>query len=286
MVIGLDHLATIVTITLFQMRLMPDASSSVQHLQDNIQELLGQIHAKDEELLQLRNENEELRRDLGQSKATTLGNESSLLELRNRNDELQEALKLSEAKIVANVNEFIQLQSDNDELGEKLRQSAAKLLEKDRQKIRLHSENSELHGLISRLLESGQLSVHGLFELLNRSSSANISVSSVAIGTNVLFVWSVEHNAYAVHHSNPRLDPQHYFLHRDSAEAVGVAVNLKSRSCIKSKSYFAAEVTDKEKCVTNKPGNKLGLELGTKFCRVKCRPIEESIVGGPAASSR
>ena len=59
-----------------------------------------------------------------------------------------------------------------------------------------------------------------------------------------------------------------HFLHSDSLALLGLAPNATPR-----KQYVTAEVIDKEYCQAKKSENRFRVPQGTKFYRVKCKPL-------------
>lgn len=96
----------------------------------------------------------------------------------------------------------------------------------------------------------------------------SLQVTSVDRGDIVMIVWSEDNNSFSVYNENSNL----YFVHSDSYEALGISlVNGRPQ-----KRYTTAEVVDKEYCQAKKPENRFRVPQGTKFYRVKCRPLSQS----------
>ncbi len=63
-------------------------------------------------------------------------------------------------------------------------------------------------------------------------------------------------------------NPHFHFLHSDSASPLGLSPSLVPR-----KQYVTAEVFDKEYCQAKKSENRFRVPQGTKFYRVRCKPL-------------
>ena len=59
-----------------------------------------------------------------------------------------------------------------------------------------------------------------------------------------------------------------HFLHSDSLASLGLAPTILPR-----KQYVTAEVVEKEFCQAKKSENRFRVPQGTKFYRVKCKPL-------------
>ena len=59
-----------------------------------------------------------------------------------------------------------------------------------------------------------------------------------------------------------------HFLHSDSVVPLGLSPSIVPR-----KQYITAEVVDKEYCQARKPENRFKVPQGTKFYRVRCKPL-------------
>jgi len=98
-------------------------------------------------------------------------------------------------------------------------------------------------------------------------SGGKVSITSADKGEIVLICWSDDHNNYAIYHEGSIL----HFLHTDSIENLGLQWEPRQAR----KKYITAEVVEKEYCQTRKPENRFRLAQGTKFYRVKCKPVEK-----------
>jgi len=116
----------------------------------------------------------------------------------------------------------------------------------------LQEENSQLRAQLTRSMTS-------------LISTGKVSVSSCSPGEVVLVLWSDEHTNYQIYHEGSVL----HFLHTESALSLGLNTPGAAR-----KKQVTAEVVDKEYCQARKPENRFKVRVGTKFYRVKCRPLE------------
>merc|ERR1712226_362790 len=100
-------------------------------------------------------------------------------------------------------------------------------------------------------------------------TTGKVSVSSCNAGGVVLVIWSEDHTNYQIYHEGSIL----HFLHTDSTVALGLAPPGGVR-----RKQITAEVVDKY-CQAKKPENRFKVRVGTKFYRVRCRPVDrESLV--------
>ncbi|XP_011154771.1 RB1-inducible coiled-coil protein 1 isoform X2 [Harpegnathos saltator] len=93
-----------------------------------------------------------------------------------------------------------------------------------------------------------------------------VTVTSCNPGDVVLVFWDPVHGNYAVYQESSTL----YFLHSDYVDTLDVRMNANgSRKCI------LAEVIDKEYCHARKRENRYHVPLGTKFYRVRVKPVAD-----------
>jgi RB1-inducible coiled-coil protein 1 len=71
-----------------------------------------------------------------------------------------------------------------------------------------------------------------------------------------------------------------HFLHSDSVVPLGLSPSIVPR-----KQYITAEVVDKEYCQARKPENRFKVPQGTKFYRVKCKPLAKESTSSSAKNS-
>ena len=111
-----------------------------------------------------------------------------------------------------------------------------------------------------------------------------VSVTSVERGQVVVIIWDEGHNHYKVFLEWSEGSQPLHFLHSDSVAALGLDTSLAVTSANGNKSARAsakatgkrivtAEVVDKEYCQAKKSQNRFGVAQGTKFYRVKCKPV-------------
>ena len=112
----------------------------------------------------------------------------------------------------------------------------------------------------------------------NSLKSGKISVMSVDRGETVMVVWNEDHNNYVIY-TEPSAGLLMHFLHSESVPALGLTSNAASNgnSAVSARKLFATgEVTDKEYCQAKKPENRFKVPQGTKFFRVRCKPISHA----------
>jgi len=124
--------------------------------------------------------------------------------------------------------------------------------------------NSELYRQLQE--ENSQLRAQLTKSMTSLISTGKVSVSSCSPGEVVLVLWSDEHTNYQIYHEGSVL----HFLHTDSALSLGLGLQPGTAR----KKQVTAEVVDKEYCQARKPENRFKVRVGTKFYRVKCRPLE------------
>ncbi|KAJ1525712.1 hypothetical protein ONE63_008923 [Megalurothrips usitatus] len=95
-----------------------------------------------------------------------------------------------------------------------------------------------------------------------------ISILSCIPGDAILVVWDDTHQNYVVLQESSTL----FFVHSDSLESLGLALEAEGS---KRKIYSTAEVVEKEYCHARKSENRYHVPKGTKFYRVKVRPLQE-----------
>ncbi|XP_063236188.1 RB1-inducible coiled-coil protein 1 [Bacillus rossius redtenbacheri] len=114
------------------------------------------------------------------------------------------------------------------------------------------------------------LSEQAMKEKLTRSQTSlvqqgKISIASCNPGDAVLVMWDDEHCNYTIVQDTSTL----YFLHSDYVEGLG----LKPTPDGFGRRYSSGEVIDKEYCHAKKPENRYRVPKGTKFYRVRVRPL-------------
>ncbi|XP_054281872.1 RB1-inducible coiled-coil protein 1 isoform X3 [Macrosteles quadrilineatus] len=93
-----------------------------------------------------------------------------------------------------------------------------------------------------------------------------VSVGSCNIGETVLVVWDDSYQSYMILQESSTL----YFLHPDSLGAMSLMCSLDGSP---RRIYSVAEVVEKEYCHARKPVNRYNVAKGTKFYRVKVKPL-------------
>ncbi len=127
--------------------------------------------------------------------------------------------------------------------------SSASQLQRENERLRARLTSS-MH---EHLRKSGSVSVDGAAEK----------------GDRVMVVWSEEHNNFAVYSESPQAPLN--FLHSDSLPGLGLVAGGGGK-----RRYMTAEVVEKEYCQAKKAENRFRVPQGTKFYRVKCKPIKDS----------
>ncbi|XP_067001491.2 RB1-inducible coiled-coil protein 1 isoform X3 [Anabrus simplex] len=112
-----------------------------------------------------------------------------------------------------------------------------------------------------------------LREKLTKSATSliqqgKISIGSCNIGDAVLVVWDEEHHNYTILQETTTL----YFLNSDCLDTLGLRPSSDGSP---RKHYTTGEVIEKEYCHAKKPGNRYRVPKGTKFYRVKVRPLQK-----------
>lgn len=96
-------------------------------------------------------------------------------------------------------------------------------------------------------------------------SKGNVSVTSVDKGQVVMIVWDEEHNSYVVYTEGSGI--LLHFLHTESIPALGLTSEAPRRR------FITGEVVHKELCQAKKAQNRFRVPQGTRFYRVKCKPV-------------
>lgn len=95
--------------------------------------------------------------------------------------------------------------------------------------------------------------------------SGRLSIDSCHSGDAVLVLWDSIYKNYRIIQEGSHL----YFLHSDCLETM----NLIVKSDEERKPYFTGEVIEKDYCHAKKVGNRYNVPKGTKFFRVKVKPL-------------
>lgn len=96
---------------------------------------------------------------------------------------------------------------------------------------------------------------------------SEISVGSCNIGDTVLVVWDETYKSYTVLQDSTSL----FFVHLDCLEIMDLQVPADGSP---RRLYNLAVVTEKEYCHARKPGNRYRVPKGTKFYRIKVKPLQ------------
>lgn len=99
-------------------------------------------------------------------------------------------------------------------------------------------------------------------------SSGKVNVASVDRGDVVMVVWNEDHKNFSIY-TEPSFDLPLHFLHNESFQILGLNVP-PNNGC---RRYTTAEVVDKEYCQAKKSENRFRVPQGTKFYRVRCKPV-------------
>lgn len=126
------------------------------------------------------------------------------------------------------------------------------------------------HQDMARLQQENQLLKEQLSKsMLNLIKNGRVSVTTVDKGDNVMIVWNEDHANYMIYTETSTL---FHFLHSDSLAILGL-----SPTNVPRKQYVTAEVVDKEYCQARKSENRFRVPQGTKFYRIKCKPLAKDI---------
>lgn len=101
-------------------------------------------------------------------------------------------------------------------------------------------------------------------------SSGKVNVASVDRGDIVMVVWNEDHNNFSIY-TEPTFDLPLHFLHNESTQLLGLTLPPNNAT----KRYTTAEVVDKEYCQAKKSENRFRVPQGTKFYRVRCKPVNK-----------
>ncbi|KAK2584450.1 hypothetical protein KPH14_006829 [Odynerus spinipes] len=105
-------------------------------------------------------------------------------------------------------------------------------------------------------------------EVVKLVQQGRITVTTCNPGDVVLVVWDPVHWSYALLQESSTL----YFVNSDCVGTLGFTTDGTP------KRYEAmAEVIDKEYCIARKPTNRYRVSQGTKFYRVRIRPVEDGL---------
>lgn len=170
------------------------------------------------------------------------------------------ALEAAAAADGGQAQEMDRLRQMNSKLERDLSDLRSVIMEESVMQVRESASSSDLSKLQQENRDlKDQLLSQSLTSLV---SSGSVNVNSLKEGDRVVVVWSETHRHYTIYNESQT----YHFLHSDSVEALGLSHSG-------SKRYTTAEVVDKEYCQAKKAENRFKVPVGTKFYRVKCRPI-------------
>ncbi|KAI5635969.1 autophagy-related protein 11 domain-containing protein [Phthorimaea operculella] len=102
-------------------------------------------------------------------------------------------------------------------------------------------------------------------------AAGTLSLSSCLPGHTVLVMWEPAHLNYTVMQEAPIM----YFVHSDCLPALDLSIDVKNES--ERKLYAIASVESKEYCYAKKSGNRYHMPRGSRFYRVRVRPLRPSL---------
>ncbi|KAJ2944634.1 hypothetical protein O0L34_g3985 [Tuta absoluta] len=102
-------------------------------------------------------------------------------------------------------------------------------------------------------------------------AAGTVSLSSCLPGHTVLVLWEPAHLNYTVMQEAPIM----YFVHSDCLPALDLSIDVKNES--ERKLYAIASVESKEYCYAKKSGNRYHMPRGSRFYRVRVRPLRPSL---------
>ena len=105
--------------------------------------------------------------------------------------------------------------------------------------------------------------------MMDLVSSGKVTVASVDRGEVVMVIWNEERNNFSIY-TEPSFDLPLHFLHNESIAFLGLSIPPNNAN---SRRYTTAEVVDKEYCQAKKSENRFRVPQGTKFYRVRCKPV-------------
>ncbi|XP_076271166.1 autophagy-related 17 isoform X7 [Rhynchophorus ferrugineus] len=104
-----------------------------------------------------------------------------------------------------------------------------------------------------------------------------LNIDTCRAGDIVLVLWDAKHHNYKILQESKHI----YFLHSDSLEVLGLTIVDNNPN----KAHCIGEVIDKEYCHARKNGNRYKVPKGTKFFRVKVKPIDVAHHGRSMSAS-
>ncbi|XP_013133837.1 PREDICTED: RB1-inducible coiled-coil protein 1 isoform X1 [Papilio polytes] len=107
-----------------------------------------------------------------------------------------------------------------------------------------------------------------------------LSLSSCLPGHTVLLLWDPAHNNYTVMQEASMM----YFVHSDCLPALDLSIHVKNES--ERRLYTVATVDSKEFCYAKKNGNRYQMPRGSRFYRVRVRPLRPHLPPPPCCDLR
>ncbi|XP_045518516.1 RB1-inducible coiled-coil protein 1 isoform X3 [Pieris brassicae] len=129
------------------------------------------------------------------------------------------------------------------------------------------SREDDSEGRSSPKKEEGKRSRTKCHTPLGLSAGA-LSLSSCLPGHTVLLLWDPAHLNYTVLQEASIM----YFVHSDCLPALDLSIHVKSES--ERRLYTVANVESKEYCYAKKSGNRYHMPRGSRFYRVRVKPVK------------
>lgn len=165
------------------------------------------------------------------------------------------------------VQQLADLGQKNTRLEAELKEAKAKLDQAMMSSVM--SVKSELDPDLQRLQkENAHLKEQLSKSMMALVTSGKVTVASVDRGDTVMVVWNEDHNNFSIY-TEPGFNLPLHFLHNESITILGLAIP----PCNGMNKYATAEVVDKEYCQAKKSENRFKVPQGTKFYRVRCKPV-------------
>ncbi|CAH2988589.1 unnamed protein product [Chilo suppressalis] len=111
-------------------------------------------------------------------------------------------------------------------------------------------------------------------------AAGTLSLSSCLPGHTVLVMWDPAHLNYTVMQEASIM----YFVHSDCLPALDLSIQLKNE-CDR-KLYAIATVESKEYCYAKKSGNRFGMPRGSRFYRVRVKPLRQHLAHPPCCDHK
>ncbi|CAH2066391.1 unnamed protein product, partial [Iphiclides podalirius] len=111
-------------------------------------------------------------------------------------------------------------------------------------------------------------------------TAGTLSLSSCLPGHTVLLLWDPAHLNYTVMQEASMM----YFVHSDCLAALDLSIEVKNES--ERRLYTVATVESKEFCYAKKNGNRYHMPRGSRFYRVRVRPLRPHLTAPPCCDHR